>query len=97
MRPELAHNLHLAPVQSLLAVRVGWVYAFDQETGCTRWQYQASSEVRNGLTLEPWDTADEAADPLLFLVTSRVTSMRSLRSPASYAGRNVSMTTARPR
>lgn len=44
----------------------GLVYAFDQETGCTRWQYQASSEVRNGLTLEPWDTADEAADPLLF-------------------------------
>ena len=75
----------------------GLVYAFDQETGCTRWQYQASSEVRNGLTLEPWDTADEAADPLLFLVTSRVTSMRCRRSPASYAGRNVSMTTARPR
>ncbi len=29
----------------------GLVYAFDVETGCTRWQFQASSEVRNGLTL----------------------------------------------
>ena len=44
----------------------GLVYAFDIETGCTRWQFQASSEVRNGLTLEPWDTADESVDPLLF-------------------------------
>jgi len=44
----------------------GLVYAFDMETGCTRWQFQASSEVRNGLTLEPWDIADESVDPLLF-------------------------------
>lgn len=44
----------------------GLVYAFDMETGCTRWQFQASSEVRNGLTLEPWDTDEEAVDPLLF-------------------------------
>jgi polyvinyl alcohol dehydrogenase (cytochrome) len=42
------------------------VYAFDTETGCTRWQFQASSEVRNGLTLEPWDAAEESVDPLLF-------------------------------
>ena len=44
----------------------GLVYAFDMETGCTRWQVQASSEVRNGLTLEPWDSAAEPFDPLLF-------------------------------
>ena len=44
----------------------GLVYAFDMETGCTRWQFQASSEVRNGLTLEPWDAAEESVDPLLF-------------------------------
>ena len=44
----------------------GLVYAFDMETGCTRWQFQASSEVRNGLTLEPWDSAAEPFDPLLF-------------------------------
>ena len=44
----------------------GLVYAFDLETGCTRWQFQASAEVRNGLTLEGWEPGDEAADPLLF-------------------------------
>ncbi len=44
----------------------GLVYAFDMETGCTRWQFQASSEVRNGLTLEPWGTTEEPVDPLLF-------------------------------
>ncbi len=44
----------------------GLVYAFDMETGCTRWQFQASSEVRNGLTLEPWDASQETTDPLLF-------------------------------
>lgn len=44
----------------------GLVYAFDMETGCTRWQFQASSEVRNGLTLESWDPATEPFDPLLF-------------------------------
>ena len=44
----------------------GLVYAFDMETGCTRWQFQASSEVRNGLTLEPWDTTEKSVDPLLF-------------------------------
>ena len=44
----------------------GLVYAFDMETGCTRWQFQASSEVRNGLTLEPWYASQETIDPLLF-------------------------------
>ena len=44
----------------------GLVYAFDMETGCTRWQFQASSEVRNGLTLESWDPTAESFDPLLF-------------------------------
>ena len=44
----------------------GLVYAFDMQTGCTRWQFQASSEVRNGLTLEPWEAAEESIDPLLF-------------------------------
>ena len=44
----------------------GLVYAFDLETGCTRWQFKAAAEVRNGVTLEPWAAADRNADPLLF-------------------------------
>jgi len=44
----------------------GLVYAFDLETGCTRWQFMASAEVRNAMTLSAWDTADPDADPLLY-------------------------------
>jgi polyvinyl alcohol dehydrogenase (cytochrome) len=44
----------------------GLVYSFDMRTGCTRWQFQASSEVRNGLTLERWDATAKPIDPLLF-------------------------------
>ena len=44
----------------------GLVYAFDLETGCTRWQFKAAAEVRNAVTLEPWTKGDSEADPLLF-------------------------------
>lgn len=44
----------------------GLVYAFDLETGCTRWQFKAGAEVRNALTLEPWTRGDSEADPLVF-------------------------------
>jgi len=44
----------------------GLVYAFDLETGCTRWQFMASAEVRNAMIVEPWEPADDEADPLLF-------------------------------
>lgn len=44
----------------------GLVYAFDLETGCTRWQFKAAAEVRNAVTLEPWAKGRSKADPLLF-------------------------------
>ncbi|MEK9655684.1 MAG: PQQ-binding-like beta-propeller repeat protein, partial [Halieaceae bacterium] len=44
----------------------GLVYAFDLETGCTRWQFKAAAEVRNAVTLEPWTRGDSEADPLVF-------------------------------
>lgn len=44
----------------------GLVYAFDLETGCTRWQFMASAEVRNAMTLSPWDSQDADPDPLLY-------------------------------
>ena len=44
----------------------GLVYAFDLETGCTRWQFMASAEVRNAITLSSWDADKVDADPLLY-------------------------------
>lgn len=44
----------------------GLVYAFDLETGCTRWQFMASAEVRNAMIVEPWNPDDEEAAPLLY-------------------------------
>ena len=33
----------------------GAIYALDQETGCVRWVYQASAEVRTGITIPAWN------------------------------------------
>jgi len=44
----------------------GLVYAFDAETGCTRWQFMASAEVRNAMIVAPWDPADEKVDPPVY-------------------------------
>ena len=44
----------------------GTVYAFDLQTGCQRWAFQASAEVRTGIVLSAWQpsasvaSADEA-------------------------------------
>ena len=40
----------------------GTVYAFDLETGCARWTFQASAEVRTGIVL----AAEDAEQPLAF-------------------------------
>lgn len=41
----------------------GTVYAFDLETGCQRWSFQASAEVRTGIVLSAWqpNIADAAS------------------------------------
>lgn len=44
----------------------GTVWALDAGTGCLRWSFQASAEVRTGIVITPWKTADAAVDPLLF-------------------------------
>ncbi|MGI9327914.1 MAG: PQQ-binding-like beta-propeller repeat protein [Pseudomonadales bacterium] len=46
----------------------GTVYAFDRETGCTRWTFDASSEVRTGIVVSPWDAGDTSAKPLLYFL-----------------------------
>lgn len=44
----------------------GTVYAFDRETGCARWTFDASAEVRTGLVISPWETGDKTAEPLAY-------------------------------
>ncbi len=44
----------------------GMVYALDIKTGCARWTYQASSEVRTGIVVSPWTAGDKKAQPLAF-------------------------------
>ena len=41
----------------------GTVYALDAKTGCLRWSYRASAEVRTPVVLSPWDHADANAQP----------------------------------
>ncbi|MDE8650158.1 PQQ-binding-like beta-propeller repeat protein [Novosphingobium album (ex Liu et al. 2023)] len=44
----------------------GMVYALDRETGCVRWQFDATAEVRTGIVLSPWRAGDTGARPLAF-------------------------------
>lgn len=44
----------------------GIVYAMDLESGCVRWKFQASSEVRNAIVVEPWASGDTSANPKVF-------------------------------
>ncbi|MEM9880349.1 MAG: PQQ-binding-like beta-propeller repeat protein [Pseudomonadota bacterium] len=44
----------------------GIVYALDQATGCARWTFQASAEVRTGIVLSSWEAGDATASPMLF-------------------------------
>ncbi|MGE0668288.1 MAG: PQQ-binding-like beta-propeller repeat protein [Sphingomonadales bacterium] len=41
----------------------GKVYALDQQTGCMRWVFEASGEVRTAIVIEPWTKGDAAARP----------------------------------
>lgn len=41
----------------------GKVYALDEETGCIRWTFQASGEVRTGIVIDPWEPGDQTARP----------------------------------
>ncbi|MBM4382655.1 MAG: PQQ-binding-like beta-propeller repeat protein [Deltaproteobacteria bacterium] len=41
----------------------GRVYALDAETGCVRWEFVASGEVRSGIAVSPWRAGDASAQP----------------------------------
>ncbi|MEN3974564.1 PQQ-binding-like beta-propeller repeat protein [Emcibacter sp. SYSU 3D8] len=44
----------------------GTVFALDQATGCVRWTYSASAEVRTGIAISPWTAGDADARPALY-------------------------------
>jgi len=44
----------------------GSVFALDRETGCVRWRYQASAEVRTGIIVSPWRAGDSQARPIAY-------------------------------
>lgn len=41
----------------------GTVYALDRDTGCVRWQYRASAEVRTPIVITNWSIDDADAKP----------------------------------
>ncbi|TDI59734.1 MAG: hypothetical protein E2O92_06970, partial [Alphaproteobacteria bacterium] len=41
----------------------GAVYAIDGETGCVRWSYQATAEVRTGVVVAGWEAGNTNAQP----------------------------------
>lgn len=42
----------------------GTVFALDRATGCARWTFRASAEVRTGIVLTPWKAGDRTARPI---------------------------------
>ncbi|RVQ64843.1 pyrrolo-quinoline quinone [Croceicoccus ponticola] len=42
------------------------VRALDEKTGCQVWAFETSAEVRTGIVVESWNTADADARPLAF-------------------------------
>jgi len=44
----------------------GSVYALDQGSGCLRWQFHASAEVRTGIVVSSWDAGDVSARPHVY-------------------------------
>ena len=44
----------------------GTVWALDAKTGCLRWTFQASAEVRTGIVITPWKADDEDIEATLF-------------------------------
>ncbi len=44
----------------------GVLYALDMETGCSRWQFQAATEIRTPVVVSPWTAGDRSARPLLY-------------------------------
>jgi len=44
----------------------GTVYALNAKTGCLRWTFRASAEVRTAIAVSPWTPGDKTAQPTLY-------------------------------
>ena len=44
----------------------GTVRALDAKTGCLRWMFKASAEVRNALVISPWSAGEPQVEPVLY-------------------------------
>ncbi|EED35103.1 putative PQQ-dependent polyvinyl alcohol dehydrogenase [Luminiphilus syltensis NOR5-1B] len=44
----------------------GTVWALDAETGCMRWKFSATAEVRTGVVITQWSADDDDVDPMIY-------------------------------
>jgi polyvinyl alcohol dehydrogenase (cytochrome) len=44
----------------------GTIYALDAKTGCVRWTYRASAEVRTGISISSWAEEEESPSPVVY-------------------------------
>ncbi len=44
----------------------GTVYSIERQSGCVRWTFRASAEVRTGITLSTWEAGDTNARPIAY-------------------------------
>ncbi len=44
----------------------GTVYALNAKTGCLRWTFRATAEVRTAIVVSPWEAGDSDASPTLY-------------------------------
>jgi polyvinyl alcohol dehydrogenase (cytochrome) len=44
----------------------GRLYALDAATGCARWVFRASAEIRTAIVVSPWEAGDANARPTLY-------------------------------
>jgi len=44
----------------------GTIYALDAKTGCVRWTYRASAEVRTAVSISTWDEGQESTSPVAY-------------------------------
>jgi len=49
-----------------LGAQDGRVYALDRASGCERWKFTASAEVRTGIVVSTWKAGDATAHPALY-------------------------------
>ena len=42
----------------------GTIYALDANSGCVRWTFRASAEVRTGITVSPWKAGEKPLTPV---------------------------------